>query len=535
MRFTRVWRMPRGIPGAAVIGGLATASGIALTALSGWLIVAASHRPQILTLMAAIVGVRAFGMARPALRYWERVRSHDAALGDLADRRVDAYSALVPITPAGLGRRARAEVLTGAVEDLEDNVYAQVRVVVPVLGAALAGMLTVVVMALFSFVAAAIVLGALVLVALVSWLTLASERGAQREWLAARAETARVASLVTSQALELQAVGATAEALTWLDAAHDRLAAANRRRARGRALGMALTGLVSAAATAAMALHVRTLVDGGLYDAIGTLLVLTPVAVADAFAPLPDAMGAWARAEASSARLTALVGQEPPVAGHGTDAAPAAAVTDVDAMTTRWSADRDLVGPVSARVAPGEKVVITGPNGVGKSTLLAVLATWLDPVDGRVTLDGADTRAMAVDALRARTAVLDDEPHVFGTSLRENLRFASPDATDDELLAALGRAGLDGWVAELPEGLDTRLGVEGRGVSGGERARLGLARAIVSQRPVLLLDEPVAHLDSATASAVLADLAAASGERTVIMVSHRDDLEPGFDRELRLR
>mgnify|MGYP001229629285 CR=1 FL=1 len=125
-----------GIKRAAVIGGLASASGIALTATSGWLIVAASHQPVILTLLAVIVAVRTFGIARPVLRYAERVRSHDSALDLLARRRVAAYQALVPLTPARLGRRSRADVLTTAVEDLEDLVFAKVRVVVPVLGLA---------------------------------------------------------------------------------------------------------------------------------------------------------------------------------------------------------------------------------------------------------------------------------------------------------------------------------------------------------------------------------------------------------------
>ena len=132
---SRILAPAAGIRWAAVIGGLAWASGIALTATSGWLVVAASHQPVILTLLAVIVAVRAFGIARPVLRYAERVRSHDAALELLAGRRVAAYRALVPLTPARLGRRSRAEVLTGAVDDLEDLVFAQVRVVVPVIGA----------------------------------------------------------------------------------------------------------------------------------------------------------------------------------------------------------------------------------------------------------------------------------------------------------------------------------------------------------------------------------------------------------------
>ena len=110
--------------GAGLLGGIATASGIALTATSGWLIVRASERPVILMLLTAIVAVRTFGMARPVFRYWERLRSHDVALTDLADRRTTAYARLIPLTPARLGRRGRADLLTGVVDDLSDVVDA---------------------------------------------------------------------------------------------------------------------------------------------------------------------------------------------------------------------------------------------------------------------------------------------------------------------------------------------------------------------------------------------------------------------------
>jgi len=155
-------------------------------------------------------------------------------------------------------------------------------------------------------------------------------------------------------------------------------------------------------------------------------------------------------------------------------------------------------------------------------------------VVGSYRLGGLDVGSLSLDDARARLAVVDDEPHVFATSLRENLRLARPDADDAQLEAALRASGLGGWFAGLPDGLDTMLGTGGRGVSGGERSRLSLARAHVSRRPVVLLDEPVAHLDHATAVAVLADLRAAFAGRTVVMVSHRPDGVEGFDRVIDL-
>ena len=157
------------------------------------------------------------------------------------------------------------------------------------------------------------------------------------------------------------------------------------------------------------------------------------------------------------------------------------------------------------------------------------MARHLDPESGTYTLGGTEVLGIPLTTARAAIALVDDEPHLFSSTLRENLRLARPGATDEDLEAALEDAGLRGWLTGLAEGLDTWLGSGGRGVSGGERARLALARALLSGRPVLLLDEPVAHLDHATAVAVIADLVSTTNGRTVVMVSHRSDGLDGFD------
>ena len=206
----------------------------------------------------------------------------------------------------------------------------------------------------------------------------------------------------------------------------------------------------------------------------------------------------------------------------------------VSELTAAWAGTAPQVGPMDLQVEPGARLAITGPNGCGKSTLLAVLARALDPTGGTYRLGDQDALALELGQARQVFAVLDDEPHLFASTLRANLGLARPGAPDPELVEALGRAGLGQWFAELAEGLDTIIGAGGRGVSGGERARLGLARGLVSKRPVLLLDEPVAHLDHATADAVLGDLTRSTTGQSVIMVSHRPDGLAGFDRVIDL-
>lgn len=524
--------------GAGLLGGIATTSGIALTATSGWLIVRASERPVILTLLTAIVAVRMFGMARPVFRYWERLRSHDVALADLADRRTKAYKRLIPLTPARLGRRGRADLLTGIVDDLTDVVDAQVRVTVPVLSALVASVLAAIVAAALSPVAGLVVAAMAAVTAAIFALGWQLETHSQQTLLSARAEVARVTALVSGNATELQAIGAGGRAQGWLASAHEDLRQAAGRQSQGRAAAAGLLLLLTAAGTIVMTVAIVPNVGTTISTPVAALLVLTPIALGDAFSNLPDAMRARARSRASAARLRTLLDQSPAVRAAGVlsleTSAGMSPLVSVSGLTAAWAGASPQVGPIDLRVEPGTRLAITGPNGCGKSTLLAVLARALDPAGGTYRLGDQDAMALALEQARQLFAVLDDEPHLFASTLRANLGLARPGASDPDLVDALGRAGLGQWFAEIADGLDTIIGANGRGVSGGERARLGLARGLVSNRPVLLLDEPVAHLDHTTADAVLGDLTRSTSGQSLIMVSHRPDGLARFDRVIDL-
>jgi ABC-type multidrug transport system fused ATPase/permease subunit len=175
---------------------------------------------------------------------------------------------------------------------------------------------------------------------------------------------------------------------------------------------------------------------------------------------------------------------------------------------------------VDLELRPGRRVALVGPSGCGKSTLAHLLVRFRDPDEGRVTLGGVDLRDLAQDDVRARVALCGQDAHLFATTIRENVRLARPGATDDEILAALRRARIGDWVASLPDGLDTDVGDEGALVSGGERRRIALARAFLAGAPLLVLDEPTAHLDDETAAALLDDLLAETGGQGVLLVTH---------------
>ncbi len=517
---------------AGVWGGLALTSGVALTATSGWLIVRAAERPVILTLLTAIVGVRAFGMARPFFRHLERLRSHDSALADLASARTSVYAALIPLTPARLGRRSRSAVLGGVVDDLTDVVEAHVRVRVPVLSAGVAALFAILLTGALEPIAGIVVAFWMLLVALTSRIGLALERDAQPLLGAARAEVSRAAELVARHTPEVQAIGASGDVLDRLDRAHADLARALSRQSRGRAL---VTGGVLALTGVATVVMAAVAISSDLSPAVTALLVVVPAALADAVLPLADAVRAQARAEQSGQRVDALLDQKPAVANTGSAQPDSSAPhLRLEGVVAGWVEGRVDVGPVDLDLAPGRRVGLVGANGSGKSTLLAVLARALDPAAGRYLIDGRDVTELDADAVRDLLAIVDDEPHIFAADLRANLVLAQPDASDADIVGALQVSGLGTWFAELPAGLDTHLGAGGRGVSGGERARLALARAVLSRRPVILLDEPVAHLDHATAVSVMRDVWAATSGRTVVVVSHRHEGLDAVDEVLEL-
>ena len=191
-----------------------------------------------------------------------------------------------------------------------------------------------------------------------------------------------------------------------------------------------------------------------------------------------------------------------------------------------YSADRPVLDGIDLTAVPGTMTAIVGPTGAGKSTLMNLLLRLFDPDRGAIYIDGHDLREFTIDSLRKNIAITLQENVLFGMSIRENVRYAVPDAGDERINQALRIACLEGSVAMLPEGLDTMLGDRGGRLSTGQRQRLSLARAIVRDAPILVLDEPTAALDAGTEHRVLANLREwtrdpAAQSRTIFLITHR--------------
>ena len=516
---------------ATLLGALAAASGVALTATAGWLIVRAAEQPPVLMLILAIVGVRTFGIARPVLRYAERLVGHAAALRMLAEERARVYDDLVPLVPGRLGPH-RGDLLARVVDDVDAVLDEQLRVRLPVLTSALVVAGATVFTALVSPVAVLPVLGsALVGGAAALGLSWWTARRAEAAFVRERGALSALVGSVLDGAPDLVAWQAAGRAADAVRAVAVRLARAAGRAAGGAALGRAVATLAAGVGVVAV-LHVAAGTTSGPMLA---LLGLLPLALLDVLLPLADAGQLAVRTRAARERLAALACTEPAVtdpaepvaAGPGRDLA-------VERVHAGWG-EEAVLRDVDLGLPAGSRVAVVGPSGSGKSTLVALLLRFLDPQRGSVALDGRRLDRLALSDVRARIGLVDDDPHVFASTLRENLRLARPGADDAELLAALDRARLTPWVAQLPEGLDTFLGDGHADVSGGERARIGVARALLGDRRVLVLDEPTAHLDSGTAEALAADVLGTSADgRSVVWVTHGRAGLDRVDRVLRL-
>lgn len=233
---------------------------------------------------------------------------------------------------------------------------------------------------------------------------------------------------------------------------------------------------------------------------------------------LPDMYAATAGIE----RVTELLAEHPVEQRPGAVALvrPRGSLL-LDEVSVRYpGAHRDALRGLTLAAEPGEVVAVMGPSGAGKSTVARLLTRQVEPTGGAVHLDGHDVRDLTLSSVRDAVCVVLQETMLLDASVRDNITFAKPDATDDEVRQAALEADADGFIQALPEGYDTRIGQRGRTLSGGQRQRLSLARALLRGSPVLVLDEPTTGLDPDTARRVLAPLRTAARERAVLLITH---------------
>jgi ATP-binding cassette subfamily C protein CydC len=523
-----------------LLGALAVGFGVALMTTAGYLISRAAERPEILSLTVAIVAVRFFGLARPLARYLERIASHDLALRSLARVRRRFYERIEPLAPAQLEGYRRGELLGRMVGDVDALQGLYLRGLGPPLVALLTGAACVGVAAAFLPAAAAVLAAGLLVGGLaVPALALVLGRAAGRRQSAARAElTAELVQLLRG-APELVVFGREEETLARVRAADRELVRLGRRDALVSGLGDSLTLLVAGVTTAAVLAVAVAAHDSGALDAV-LIATLTLLALSsfDVVAPLPATARELTTTVAAGRRVLELTDREPAVRdpAEALPPAPSRAPVALEGVTARYAPGAPAVlRGADLRLEPGRHVALVGPSGAGKTTVTNLLLRFLDPEAGRVTIAGHDVREYRQEDVRSAFALAGQNAHLFDTTIRANLQVARPGASDAELEDAMRRAGIDLWVASLPSGLDTFVGEEGTQMSGGQRQRLVIARALLAEAPVLVLDEPTAHLDAATAERLMEDVLEAAADRTVLLITHRTEGLERMDEIVELR
>jgi len=507
---------------------------LALMATAAWLITRAAEQPPLAALTVAIVAVRALATSRGVFRYLDRLMGHDAVLRCLAELRTRVFTALVPTAPLGLGRLRHGDLLSRVVSDVDAVQDALLRCLLP---AAVAGVVSVVAVgaAALALPAAAVVLAAGLLLAGVvlplaaAGLTARAARRTAHE----RGVLAATAVDLLHGAADLAAYGADREVLRRAEATSRRLAALERSTAvAGGALSAAGIVVQTATVLGVTALASAAAASGRLSGPLVAALALGSLTAVETVLPLIAAGRRWVEVRAGVARVSELLAARPEAAGPAVRTEPVRPVTPPEPeesvelrlrdVTVRYDPDGPpAVSGVDLDLPQGRRVALVGPSGSGKSTLLTLLAGFVAPAAGEVTLNGVPLERFAGDDLRRVVGGALADAHVFHAPLRANLRLARPEATEDELRAVAERVRLAEWVDELPAGWDTVVGEDGGLLSGGQRQRLVLARALLANPRVLLLDEPTEGLDPATADAVLADVLAAAGGRTVLLATHR--------------
>ena len=507
-----------------LLGACAVAAAIGLMGTSAWLISRAAEHPTETVLTLAICAVEFFGLSRGLARYGERLVGHDAAFRVLGDLRVSIFERLERLAPAGLPAFRRGDLLSRLVRDVDDLQDLMLRVIPPFAIAVVVGTATITLTWILLPAAGLILLIALVLAAtLVPWLTGQLARRAQGRQAAARGELSAAVVDLLAGAPDLVAFGASEAQLERIADADAELTAIASASARTSGVGLGLTTLLAGVATwGALVVGVPAVHSGRMNGVLLAVIALLPLAAFEIVVGLPVATDALERVRRSADRVFTVLDAPAPVAEPDTPVECTGDHLVVRGVRARYpGAPEWALDGVDLDLPPGRRVAVVGASGSGKTTLARVLLRFLHYEGGTVTLGGNELTTLDGDLVRQVVGLVADDAHIFDNTLEANLRLARREATDEELCAALDRVGLLEWLGELPRGLKTPLGEDGVRMSGGQRQRVALARALLADFPVLVLDEPAAHLDPPAADALTADLLEVTGDRSTLLITHR--------------
>ena len=517
------WMLTLGI----VLAIVTLLASIGLLTLSGWFLsasaVAGFAGLYSFNYMLPAAGVRGTAIVRTAGRYFERLVSHDATFRVLQHLRIFTFSKLLPLSPAGLARFRQGELLNRVVADVDTLDHLYLRVISPLVGALV--VIVVVTLGLSVLdVPIALTLGGIMLLTLFLLPPLFYRAGKSTGENLTRLRgdyRQQLTSWLQGQA-ELTIFGASRRYRARMESTELSWHEAQRRQSELTALSQAVMLLIGGVAVIAMLWMASGSVGGNVQPgALIALFVFCALAAFEALAPVTGAFQHLGQVIASAVRITQITEQTPEVQFTTQETvSPEHIALKLNNVTFAYDGQtQPALNDINLSIQAGEHVAILGRTGCGKSTLLQLLTRAWDPRQGQIAFNGTPLVDFSEQALRKAVSVVPQRVHLFSATLRDNLLLASPTASDEKLCTVLEQVGLHKLLED--DGLNGWLGEGGRQLSGGELRRLAVARAVLHDAPLMLLDEPTEGLDATTESQILDLLAQVMKDKTVLMVTHR--------------
>ncbi|MFK5246071.1 heme ABC transporter ATP-binding protein/permease CydC [Glaesserella parasuis] len=516
---------------------------IGLLSLSGWFLAASAlvGSSLLFNFFYPSSGVRGLAIGRTISRYFERLVTHDATFRVLANLRIAVFSKLIPLSPAGLNRYRHSELLNRLVADVDtlDTLY--LNLLSPFISAIMVILFMGIGLSFVSPLLAWVICGTLVALLLI-FPTLFYHLGRKLGKIA-------IQSRATYRSQFIEWIQLNGEFLLFgvLSKATDRLKQTEQQWLRAQSHESQLGGLSNALLMFINGILVTAVIylsatainvpQADNPEALIALVVFCVLASLEILMPIGMAFLHLGQVIEAAERISEITAQQPTVQFNGTaqwkQTEANQPLITFNQVSFSYSPEHEQVlNHISFEIKKGERIAILGKTGSGKSTIFQLLTRNYDPTSGEILLNGCNIKDYPEKTLRQQIAVLSQRVHIFSNTLRENLRFGNPQATDEALSEVLAKVNLSYLLEE--QGLDLWLGEGGRPLSGGEQRRLGLARLLLSSADILLLDEATEGLDRDTEQQILKQILSHTQGKTLLMITHRLNGVEQFDRVYRI-
>ena len=543
------------------LSALTISSHIGLMATSSYLLTRAALQPAILDLMVTIVGVRFFGISRAVFRYLERLVSHDITFRILSRLRVRVYKGIEPFAPAHLGDFRSGDLLSRIVGDVEVQQNLFLRVLAPPMVAALVLVGYGVFLATFDVKFTFILAGFFLLAGVgIPFIIKGLAEGVGEVKVILKSKLHILAFDLIQGMVEVLTYGQDQKFKFKLKELQNELNQTERKNARITGLMSALQGLVmNLGMWTALILGIQLIEGGQLNGLYLGMLALGTLSSFEAVLPLPLAAQHYEENEAAGKRLWEVISKEGykdqdkvrrvielennrsnDVVNNRINNNGIYHDTDVEDLCIEFSnvymrydeKEPWVLENVSFKVPAQRRIALVGPSGAGKTSVVNALLCFWDYQEGTIKIGGLDIKDLDPDQVRSLIGVVTQRTHLFHVTVKENLLLAKPDASDEELFEAAKKAKIHDFILTLPQGYDTVIGEEGMKLSGGQQQRLAIARVILKNAPILILDEATKGLDPVIEKDILKEIFALMHGRTILVISHHVKALKGIDKVL---